>query len=83
MWPSKAPRRTSKTYSKPSESSRVCVSPRNSTANIGTPRYYKVFRGFAFAEFTSIEEARNAFTALGNTHLYGRKLAIEWAEEEE
>ncbi|KAL4495586.1 hypothetical protein ABPG72_014055 [Tetrahymena utriculariae] len=39
-------------------------------------------RGFAFAEFSSAEEAKNAFTALENTHLYGRKLAIEWAKTE-
>jgi len=39
-------------------------------------------RGFAFAEFSSAEEAKNAFSALENTHLYGRKLAIEWANVE-
>jgi hypothetical protein len=30
----------------------------------------------------SVEEAKNAFAALSNTHLYGRKLAIEWAEDD-
>ena len=39
-----------------------------------------VNRGFAFVEFSSSEEAKNAFCALENTHLYGRKLVIEWAK---
>jgi multiple RNA-binding domain-containing protein 1 len=38
-------------------------------------------RGFAFAEFASLEEARNAFEALQSTHFYGRKLVIEYAVE--
>lgn len=36
-------------------------------------------RGFAFVEFSSMDEAKNAFSALENSHFYGRKLAIEWA----
>jgi multiple RNA-binding domain-containing protein 1 len=32
-------------------------------------------------EFVSVEEANNAFNSLQNTHLYGRKLVLEWAEE--
>lgn len=32
-------------------------------------------------EFVSSEEAKGAFSQLSNTHLYGRKLIIEWAEE--
>ncbi|EGR30188.1 rbd protein, putative [Ichthyophthirius multifiliis] len=39
-------------------------------------------RGFAFVEFTTTQEAKNAFTALENTHFYGRKLVIEWAKLE-
>lgn len=38
-------------------------------------------KGYAFVEFASNEEAMNAFEALASTHLYGRKLVIEWAEE--
>ena len=33
-------------------------------------------------EFVSSEEAKGAFTQLQNTHLYGRKLIIEWAKPE-
>lgn len=39
-------------------------------------------RGFAFIDFVSHEEARNAFKSLQNTHFYGRKLVIEWAQAE-
>jgi multiple RNA-binding domain-containing protein 1 len=54
--------------------------------NIGkyfTAEYIDYIRGFAFIEFISVEEAKNAFTSLGNTHLYGRKLNMEFAAEEE
>ncbi|EKX44674.1 hypothetical protein GUITHDRAFT_109452 [Guillardia theta CCMP2712] len=40
-------------------------------------------RGFAFAEFVTHQEAAAAKDALGATHLYGRHLVIEWAEEEQ
>jgi multiple RNA-binding domain-containing protein 1 len=39
-------------------------------------------RGFAFAEFTTPREAANAISALRNTHLLGRRLHLEYAEEE-
>jgi multiple RNA-binding domain-containing protein 1 len=39
-------------------------------------------RGFAFIDFVSGEEAKNAFKSLGNTHFYGRKLVLEWAQKE-
>ncbi|KAJ2904078.1 Multiple RNA-binding domain-containing protein 1 [Zalerion maritima] len=39
-------------------------------------------RGFAFAEFTTPREARNAYETLRSTHFLGRKLALEWAEAE-
>jgi len=39
-------------------------------------------RGFAFVDFVSHEEAKNAFKSLQNTHFYGRKLVIEWAQKE-
>ena len=39
-------------------------------------------RGFGFVEFVSAEEARNSFKALQNTHLYNRKLIIEWAKSD-
>jgi len=39
-------------------------------------------RGFAFVEFVSKQEARNAREALQSTHLYGRHLVIEDAQDE-
>ena len=40
-------------------------------------------RGFAFVEYSSIAEARKAFEATGDsTHIYGRRLVVEWAKED-
>jgi len=39
-------------------------------------------RGFAFLEFVSRKEAENAMAALKHTHLLGRHLVLEWAEDE-
>ena len=38
-------------------------------------------RGFAFIEFIAGEEAHNAMNALSQTHLYGRHLVLEWADD--
>ena len=40
-------------------------------------------RGFAFAEFSTTKEALNAINALKDTHLLGRRLVIDFADEEE
>lgn len=40
-------------------------------------------RGFAFLEFLTRHEAENAYAALKHTHLLGRHLVLQWAEEEE
>lgn len=40
-------------------------------------------RGFAFLEFVSHQEAQNAFDSLRHTHLLGRHLVLEWANEAE
>jgi len=40
-------------------------------------------RGFAFIEFTTASDARNAMESLKHTHLLGRHLVLQWAEEEE
>ena len=40
-------------------------------------------RGFAFLEFITRHEAENAYAALRHTHLLGRHLVLEWAEEAE
>ncbi|KAJ0408715.1 hypothetical protein P43SY_001939 [Pythium insidiosum] len=38
-------------------------------------------RGFAFVEFLTEQEAQRAFSALSSSHLYGRHLVLEWAED--
>ena len=38
-------------------------------------------RGFGFVEFATKEEARLAFRELKHTHLYNRKLVIEYAKQ--
>lgn len=40
-------------------------------------------RGFGFIEFATKEEAKNAFRQLQNSHLYSRKLVIEYAQATE
>ncbi|RKO90546.1 hypothetical protein BDK51DRAFT_27501, partial [Blyttiomyces helicus] len=40
-------------------------------------------RGFGFVDFLTKQEAKSAYEALGSTHLYGRHLVLEWAEEED
>lgn len=42
---------------------------------------YSGHRGFAFVDFASKSEAAAAFEALQHTHLYGRRMVIEAAEE--
>jgi multiple RNA-binding domain-containing protein 1 len=39
-------------------------------------------RGFAFADFASAKEAESAMDALRDTHLLGRRLVLDMAEEE-
>jgi RNA recognition motif-containing protein len=34
-------------------------------------------------EFVSSDEAKNAFKNLQHTHLYGRKIIIEWAKPDD
>ena len=41
-------------------------------------------RGFGFVEYLTKEDAKRAFESLSHsTHLYGRRLVLEWAEEGE
>uniref|UniRef100_G3P4J4 Probable RNA-binding protein 19 n=1 Tax=Gasterosteus aculeatus aculeatus TaxID=481459 RepID=G3P4J4_GASAC len=41
-------------------------------------------RGFGFIDFLTKQDAKKAFAALcHSTHLYGRRLVLEWAEAEE
>lgn len=39
-------------------------------------------RGFGFVDFKTSREAENAFNALKDTHLLGRRLVVDWAEAE-
>ncbi|KAI9806432.1 MAG: Multiple RNA-binding domain-containing protein 1 [Piccolia ochrophora] len=39
-------------------------------------------RGFAFADFVTAREAENAMESLRNTHLLGRRLVLEFTEDE-
>jgi len=38
-------------------------------------------RGFAFVEFVTKQEAKNAMESIAGAHLYGRRLVVEWAEQ--
>ena len=38
-------------------------------------------RGFAFLDFVSRREAENAYASLRHTHLLGRHLVLEWAQD--
>ncbi len=40
-------------------------------------------RGFAFVEFVTKQEALNALEGVGGTHLYGRRLVVEYAQQGE
>lgn len=41
-------------------------------------------RGFGFVDFVTKQDAKRAFNALcHSTHLYGRRLVLEWADTEE
>ena len=40
-------------------------------------------RGFGFIDFSSFQDALNAFNSLKSTHIYGRHLVLEWAKEEQ
>ena len=40
-------------------------------------------RGFAFVEYVTGQDAREAMDSLKGTHLYGRRLVLEWADEDD
>lgn len=43
--------------------------------------YVVYCRGFAFIEFVTKQEAKNAMDSIAGAHLYGRRLVVEWAEQ--
>ncbi|KAA8911360.1 hypothetical protein TRICI_003845 [Trichomonascus ciferrii] len=45
-------------------------------------KFDKTARGFAFAEFVTAKEAENAMKALQGAHLLGRRLVMDYAQEE-
>lgn len=45
-------------------------------------KFDRTARGFGFADFISAREAENAMDALKSTHLLGRRLVLEFANEE-
>ncbi|KAJ6101997.1 hypothetical protein N7486_004424 [Penicillium sp. IBT 16267x] len=45
-------------------------------------KFDRTARGFGFADFISAREAENAMDALKNTHLLGRRLVLEFVNEE-
>jgi multiple RNA-binding domain-containing protein 1 len=40
-------------------------------------------RGFGFIDFSSIQDALNAYNSLNSTHIYGRHLVLEWAKDDD
>ncbi|KAL1537533.1 multiple RNA-binding domain-containing protein 1-like [Salvia divinorum] len=58
-------------------------SPFGQIKRLRLPMRFGNHRGFAFVEFLTKQEARNALEALSNTHLYGRHLVLERAKEGE
>jgi len=73
--------------SNPFSSSPTLMSSYSSHGHLKSVRLPKKFdsrtRGFAFLEFVSRIEAENAYATLRHTHLLGRHLVLEWAEEAE
>lgn len=39
---------------------------------------YSGHRGFAFVEYVTRKDAKNAMAELSNTHFYGRHLVVDW-----
>ncbi|VDK40369.1 unnamed protein product [Anisakis simplex] len=51
---------------------------------IGSTSSTESHRGFGFADFINKADAARAFDALvHSTHLYGRRLVLEWAKQDE
>ncbi|WJX93131.1 hypothetical protein P8452_74696 [Trifolium repens] len=60
---------------------RQLFSPFGQIKHLKLPMKFGNYRGFAFVEYVTQQEAQNALTALSSTHLYGRLLNIERANE--
>ncbi|XP_076818672.1 putative RNA-binding protein 19 [Clavelina lepadiformis] len=54
--------------------------PKKLSADLGQSGHH---RGFAFVDFVTKQDAKSAFETLcHSTHLYGRRLVLEWADSE-
>lgn len=62
---------------------RQLFSPFGQIKSLRLPTRFGKHRGFAFVEFVTKQETKNALQALSNTHLYGRHLVLERAKEGE
>ncbi|XP_073154401.1 uncharacterized protein [Henckelia pumila] len=62
---------------------RQLFSPFGQIKSLRLPRRLGNHRGFAFVEYVTKQEARNALEAFSNTHFYGRHLVLERAKEGE
>ncbi|XP_076939997.1 multiple RNA-binding domain-containing protein 1-like [Bidens hawaiensis] len=57
-------------------------SPFGQLKKLRLPNGYGKHKGFAFVEYATKQEMKNALQALSNTHLYGRHLVLERAAKE-
>ncbi|KAK9064342.1 hypothetical protein SSX86_015723 [Deinandra increscens subsp. villosa] len=62
---------------------RQLFSPFGQVKRLRLPSRLGKHRGFAFVEYVTKQETKNALQALSNTHLYGRHLVLERAKEGE
>ncbi|KAK6140463.1 hypothetical protein DH2020_025796 [Rehmannia glutinosa] len=62
---------------------RELFSPFGQVKSLRLPKRYGNHRGFAFVEYVTKQEAKNALGHLSSTHLYGRRLVLETAKEGE
>ncbi|KAK1420340.1 hypothetical protein QVD17_21855 [Tagetes erecta] len=62
---------------------RQLFSPFGQVKSLRLPTRFGKHRGFAFVEYVTKQETKNALQALSNTHLYGRHLVLERAKEGE
>ncbi|KAK9271484.1 hypothetical protein L1049_001843 [Liquidambar formosana] len=62
---------------------RQLFSPFGQIKSLRLPMKFGNHRGFAFVEYVTKQEARNALQALSSSHLYGRHLVLERAKEGE
>ena len=46
-------------------------------------KFDRSHRGYCFAEYVTLTEARKALQALQHAHLYGRHLVIEYANDDD